>query len=161
MSSWLIGTIRGKPASEYDHTTSDSHDPWDATADIVATVEAASAVREVTVWNSHVYAYIKGEWDDGESVFESVEHAFRDGALLFANDTTDAGECRYYPSPRYHSHEYAESINGQIGMRAAAVISATHGILVRDPFHHVGRLDDSYMEDGRVFEDGKVVVNAE
>lgn len=161
MSSWLVATMRGKPASEYDYTMGESIDTWDATADIAATANAHKSVHKLTTWNGHVYAYIRpSEWPTGEEVLAVVGHALRDAVLLHANDTTDAGTARYYTSPEYYSHEYAETGHGTVGHEAMGVMTAMHGIIPRDPFHTVGRIDDNYLEDGRVFEDGKVVKNA-
>lgn len=155
MSSWTVVTLRAREARDYEHTRSDSVDPWEATCDIAATMDADDRVRYWTVWNSHVYAYLstRGSFDAAERFFEDYGEMVDDAAVLHANDTSDLGCARYYPDPSKGTwvDEYQEhgDEQGSVGELALAVMTARHGIHARDPFHNKpGLLDENYLEEG-------------
>lgn len=167
MSSWVAATVRGLPADEYDLTREDHPDPWDATADIAATMNSDDKVREWTTWNGHAYAYltVRSDWEDAEAWLTQYEPMAQDAVILRANDTTDVGTARYYPTASdYHRHEYAESQEADglvVGEVALAVMTAAHGVVARDPWHNrTGTLDDSYLRDGKAISDYKVIDDA-
>lgn len=156
MSSWQIITLRGRKAQDYERTRSDSHDRWDATADIVATAAADSTVRKWTVWSSHVYLYTTtSDWERAEQLIESYQDMVDDAVVLRANDTTDVGTARYYPvqdPTGGYTDEYRETQSHDglvVGQLALATINSRHNIVARDPWHNqAGRLDDEYLSDG-------------
>jgi len=150
MSSWIVVTLRGKDAVDYEYSREDYNDPWDATADIAASVDSDPRVRRWETWKGHVYAYLNTvELDHAEEFLQEYSEMIKDGVILRANDTSDSGSAYYYDTVDYCSHEYNERGNGYVGERALAVISSQHGIMARDPFHNeTGMLNDRYLEDG-------------
>lgn len=155
MSGWTILTVRGKQAKDYAYTRDDTHDRWDATSDIVATMDDDRRVRSWTTWSGHVYAYLgcsRYDFEFAESLMEDYGEMIDDAVVLGANDTTDQGCARYYPRPDLGiwSDQYEERDHGAVGEEALCVINARHGIIARDPFHNnPGRLDDRYLESGQ------------
>lgn len=161
MSGWTVLTVRGRSADHYEYTRADNSDPWDATADIAATMKEDKRVRKWTTWSGHVYAYLNSgryDWDYAEELLDDYAAMVRDAVVLGANDTTDTGTARYYEKPDApHKDEYQETQGGDgtyVGEVALAVIGGRHGIVARDPFHNrSGRLDERYLEDGVVRRD--------
>jgi len=154
MSGWTILTVRGKYSKDYDATRYDEKDRWDATSDIVATMESDGRVREWTTWSGHVYAYLecaRYDFEFAEELLEDYGEMVEDAVVLGANDTSDQGTARYYPRPAtgFWSDQFEEVEYGNVGEQALSVINARHGIMARDPFHNTsGRLDDRYLENG-------------
>lgn len=156
MSSWTILTVRGKYAKNYDYSRDDTSDPYDANADIVATMEEDERVRQWTTWGGHVYAYVEGGYDseNSENIIDEYSEMVRDAVVLHANDTTDTGEAMYYPDPTSgwtDKYKETQSEDGlYVGELALCVINSRHGIVARDPFHNsCGTSDDMYLEEGR------------
>ena len=158
MSGWTILTVRGEKAKDYEYTREDTHDRWDATADIVATMDDDDRVRHWTTWSGHVYAYLncsRYNWEFAENLLEEYGEMIDDAVVLGANDTTDTGCARYYPRPdlgrwmdQYEEDQGEDGYN--VGELALCVINSRHGIVSRDPFHNEsGRLDDQYKEGGK------------
>jgi hypothetical protein len=152
MSSWIIVTLRGLPAKEYEYSRDDYSDPWDATADITASVDDDRRVRAWETYCGHVYAYLTTtDVDDAEAFVNDYEDMLKDAVILRANDTSDAGTAYYYDGGTHMSHKYAETKTAYTGEHALAVMNAKHEIMARDPFHNPeGRLNDRYLEDGMV-----------
>lgn len=159
MSGWTILTVRGKYAKNYEYSRHDEKDPWDATSDIVASMDEDGRIYKWTVWSSHVYAYLKncGRYDFSfaESILEDYDEQVRDAVVLGANDTTDTGTARYYPNAGERwTDKYRETQTEDgtyVGEIALAVMNARHGIVARDPFHNQsGLIDDNYLESGQV-----------
>jgi len=154
MSGWTILTVRAKPCEDYDKAEYNDSDPWQATADIVATMDADERVRRWTTWNSHVYAYLncqRYDFEFAESLVAEYSDMVRDYVVLGANDTSDQGEARYYPRPDSDQWTdcYRETAHGNVGEKALAVINSNHEIQARDPWHNnCGLLDERYLEDG-------------
>jgi len=159
MSGWTIITVRGKKATDYDYTRENNHDRFDATSDIVATMDQDDRVRKWTNWSSHVYAYLncsRYDFDFAESLFEDYGEMIEDAVVLGANDTTDTGVARYYDRPDLgqYIHEYEESQSEDgcyVGEIALQVVGGRHSIVARDPFHNqCGRNDGWYNDSGQV-----------
>lgn len=160
MSGWTILTVRGRPSENYDRAEYNNSDPWSATADICATFEDEGRVHEWTTWNSHVYALLncpRYNFKFAENLVDDYSEMVSDFAVLGANDTTDTGTARYYPSaadPHQHADEYKEDQKEDghhVGQIAMATINTRHKIVTRDPFSwssEPGTLDDRYAEDG-------------
>lgn len=157
MSGWTILTVRGKEAKDYEYSRDDNTDPWDATADIVATMADDRRVRAWTTWSGsgHVYAYLNSESYDfefAEGLLQDYSEMVRDAVVLGANNTTDQGMARYYPDPESArwTDSYEEIEEGMVGEQALAVMTSRHGIAARDPFHNeCGQLDESYESNGQ------------
>jgi hypothetical protein len=156
MSGWTVITVRGKEAHDYEYTRCDSTDPWDATSDVVATMEDDERVHRWTTWSGHVYAYLacsRYDFEFAEEMLEDYGEMVEDAVVLGANDTSDQGTARYYPRPDLGmwTDQYEESDHGMVGERALRVIAARHGIIARDPFHNrTGRIDNIYLDSGVV-----------
>lgn len=157
MSGWTILTVRGRENRDYDYSRWDDAGRWEATADLAAAFEAISRVRGWKTWNGHVYGYLNSkryDFDFAEELLADVEAALDDAVVLGANDTTDTGTARYYPTPEGHTDMYAETQGEDgyyVGEVALSVINARHGIVARDPFHNqCGRLDEQYLDDGQL-----------
>ena len=155
MSGWTVCTVRGVRSENYDRSEYNSTDPWDATADIVATMDRDGRVRSWETSSGHVYACLDCErYDFGfaEQLLNDYSDMVRDAVVLGANDTTDRGEARYYPDPqRTWADQYKETEGRHVGYRALAVMCARHGIRADDPFHdETGVLNDTYLKDGNV-----------
>lgn len=158
ISGWTILTVRGRPSKDYDGSEYDGGDPWQANADLVATMKADDRVRRVTTWIGHVYAYLncpRYDFEFAEELMEDYAPMVRDFVVLGANDTSDTGHAKYYPGPgRRPNDEYQESQKEDgtmVGEIALAHVSANNGIIARDPFHQsCGRMDDYYEDDGNV-----------
>lgn len=158
MSGWTVVTFRGRESQDYEKSRHDDTDPWRATSDIVATMDEDSRVRNWGVWKGHVYAYLNCErydWEFAENLLSDYERMVDDAVVLGANDTTDTGEARYYPSPDRgwtdNYHETQREDGCFVGELALCVINSRHGIMARDPFHNEGgMIDDRYLDDGHV-----------
>jgi hypothetical protein len=155
MSSWTVLTVRGREAKDYEYTRQDNTDPWDATADIAATMDEDRRVRRHTMWKGHVYAYLGSdpfEDEPAEAILEDYAAMVEDAVILHANDTTDQGKASYYPDPEGGwVDRFCETDHGYTGQKALMVVSSHRGIIARDPFHNTcGRLDGRYLEDGVV-----------
>ena len=154
MSGWTILTVRAKESKDYAYAREDNADPWAATSDIVATMDADDRVTRWTAASPHVYAYLNcGRYDFAfaEKLLEDYGHMLEDAVVLGANDTSDQGTARYYPRPDLGmwTDQYEEFEHGHVGEKALRVIGARHGIIARDPWHNeVGRLDDNYVDQG-------------
>lgn len=157
MSGWTILTVRGRASRDYEPAEYDGADPWTATADLAATMDADSRVRRWTTWSGHVYAYLTtspGDFEAAERLLETYAPMVEDAVILCANNTSDQGTARYYDHPASGAavHEYAETDNGMVGELALATMNARHEIIARDPFHNTcGQLDEEYRESGTAF----------
>lgn len=160
MSGWTIITVRGKQNEDYEFTEYDDSGRYEATSDIVATMEADDRVHKWTTWKSHVYAYLacsRYDFEFAEDLFEDYTELIDDAVVLGANDTTDTGMARYYDRPDLgqYIHEYEES-QGQdgynVGELALMVVGAKNGIICRDPFHNNC---DEFGADERRLENGE------
>ncbi|MWG36503.1 hypothetical protein [Halomarina oriensis] len=165
MVGWTVLTLRGRPASAYEFTREDSHDAWDATADLAATVAVDEGIRAWTTDSNHVYARLASDtgWQAAETKLKTYAPMLRDAVVLRANNTTDTGMARYYPTPEFYTDEFHETQDDghYVGQLALAVINARHTILARDPFHdHLGRHDDSYRADGNPLQKRSLEDNA-
>jgi hypothetical protein len=155
MSGWTVLTVRGKVASDYEYSRSESMDPWDATADIVATMDSDSRIKRWEVIDGHVHAYTMFDryaFEAATSLLEDYQPMLRDAVVLGANDTSDTGEARYYNEKVNCTDIYRETQSEDgthVGRMALAVINSRHGIIARDPFHeYVGQLNEMYLDDG-------------
>jgi len=120
-------------------------------------------VSKWTTWNSHVYALLncpRYNFEFAENLVDDYSEMIDDFAVLGANDTTDTGRARSYPSatdPHRYTDEYKENQKEggpHVGQIAMATITIRHKIVVRDPFSwssKPGPLDDRYAEDGTSF----------
>lgn len=162
MSSWTVITFRARAAEDYEYTRSEGTDPWDALADLVATIEEDNWVRKWTVWSPHVYAYLDdndAEFEHAEALIEDHSEMIHDAVVLRANDTSSTGIANYYPVAKVQwdtvrcTDSYEEIEHGDVGELALAVMNARHGLISRDPFHNqAGRLDEDYLNEGVVRE---------
>lgn len=159
MSGWTIITLRGKPSKDYPYSEYNEHDPWQATADIVATMEEDDRVRKWTTWNGHVYAYLKCQRYDfkfAEEFMEDYGEMAKDAVVLGANDTTDTGKAKYYrradlAEPTDCYEETQKEDGTLVGELALCVINSRHGIIARDPFHNncdQYDTDEHYLDSG-------------
>ena len=99
MSGWTIITLRGKPSKDYKYSEYNEQDPWQATADMVATLDQDDRVREWTTWSGHVYVYLKCQRYDfkfAEEFMQDYSEMDKDAVVLGANDTSDTGKAKYY-----------------------------------------------------------------
>ncbi|MDB9247506.1 hypothetical protein PN419_00595 [Halorubrum ezzemoulense] len=162
MSGWTILTARARASEDYDGAKYNDSDPWQATADLAASFEADNRVRKWSTYSGHVYALLdcpRYDFEFAEDLVAEYSELIDDFGVLGANDTSDTGRARYYPSaeqPHRYTDEYQE---GQledgchVGLIAMATITARHGLVMRDPFTYatsVGSLDDRYLDDGTV-----------
>jgi len=157
MSGWTVITIRAEFAENYEHSRSEYKDAGPALEDLAATMDEDARVRAWTTDHPHIYAYLncgRYDWDFAEGFLDDYEAMVRDAVVLGANDTTDTGTARYYPSPTTMTDEYKErqgEDGTHVGNIALQVVGGRHGIIPRDPFHDwLGRFDDKYAEDGQV-----------
>lgn len=153
MSNWMVLTVRGKEGADYPPSRHNDQDVWDATADIVATMDNDSRVEKWTTSANCVHAQLACSGDNFslvEILLKDYANMVCDAVVLSVSTVTEKGEARYYPSPTdKHTDKYKEIANGRKGELALAVINSRHGLIARDPFHQqYGQLDDEYCVDG-------------
>jgi hypothetical protein len=155
MSGWTILTLRGKQSKDYEYCRHDDTGRRAAQEDIAATAEEDDRVHKWTTnYAGHVYVWLNSrryDFDAAEELFDSYQDMLDDAVVVAMNDTSDTGVARYYDRPGLQNwtdqYEETQTDDGYLmGRRAAAVITARHGIVVRCPWHHtdrVGRMDDA------------------
>lgn len=161
MSGWTIITLRGKQTKNYKYSEYNNNDPWQATADIAATMEKDERVLKWAVWSGHVYAYLdcpRYDFKFAEKIMKDYSEMAKDAVVLGANDTTDTGTAKYYRRTNLAEatdvYKETQADDGCFkGEMALSIINSRHNIMARDPFHNsTGRLDERYLDSGNAQE---------
>ena len=145
MSGWTTLTLRGRYSKDYDYSEYDEHDRYQATCDLIVTLQNHQYIKQVGHWKGHVYAYLntgRYDWDTAEAILDALSEIIDDAVVIGANDTTDTGTARYYPvkgsfqsAPDDWTDCYKETQSEDgtmVGAIAAAIMTARHGIVAQE-----------------------------